>query len=56
MAGFGDHDRVYYEICHILRLQEFGDDLDNRRRGQHPSLHRRDLEIVEHRIDLRRDA
>ncbi|MCG3768093.1 MAG: hypothetical protein JW394_0190 [Nitrospira sp.] len=55
LAGLRDHHRVYDEIRDILGPQEFRDGLNNRHRGKHASLYCGDVEILEDRINLRRD-
>ncbi|MCG3773641.1 MAG: hypothetical protein JW395_0450 [Nitrospira sp.] len=55
MAGLRDHDRIHHEVHNLLRLQEFCDDLDDHRRGQHPGLHRSNVEVIEYGVDLRRN-
>ena len=55
VAGGRDHHRIEHDVLRVVAREAFGDGLDRRHLRQHADLDRVDVEIGEHRIDLRGD-
>ncbi len=49
----GHHHRIDDQTGQPAGGRESGDSPHDLRRGEHPGLHRRDGEVLEHRVDLR---
>ena len=54
-AGRGDHDRIEHHVARAMAVETCGDGGGGRGIAQHADLHRADVEIGKHRVDLRGD-